>query len=269
MQKYRFSGATRTRDLIVTKWRPPWPELSSLATRVRRQGLHQHSYDLDEHEWSILFHCTTASEVHFLNRWMLTLTEAVAPREEKVAMLPLASIPPTPNTSIWSAGLFRVPYSGPSLPIADTRRMPFADSSLTWNQKNRKGGEVNNCSTQDASSFTHGVFFELSRVTTLSITCQLITELIVLQLICWCQSWKAKKRLIRMLTRLEEEKAKEFTAGRRRLSKHSTRAHTMTTWRKMWQARLWWQSAHTQQTSCYHCMKPLCIPFGYNSGTSD
>lgn len=36
------------------------------------------------------------------------LTQVVMPLEENLAMLSSKSIPPTPITSIWSAGLFRV-----------------------------------------------------------------------------------------------------------------------------------------------------------------
>lgn len=39
-------------------------------------------------------------------------TQVVMPREEKRAMLSSKSMPPTPITSIWSAGLFRVLQGG-------------------------------------------------------------------------------------------------------------------------------------------------------------
>ena len=51
------------------------------------------------------------------------------PRLEKGAIWSLKSIPPTPITSSWSAGLFSVPHSGPSLPMALIMMMPLATIS--------------------------------------------------------------------------------------------------------------------------------------------
>ena len=51
------------------------------------------------------------------------------PRLEKGAIWSLKSIPPTPITSSWSAGLFSVPQSGPSLPMALIMMMPLATIS--------------------------------------------------------------------------------------------------------------------------------------------
>jgi hypothetical protein len=53
----------------------------------------------------------------------------VMPRDENSAMSPPLSMPPTPMTSALSAGLFRVPHRGPSLPMA-----------LTWRQHLMEGG---------------------------------------------------------------------------------------------------------------------------------
>ena len=57
------------------------------------------------------------------------------PRDENAAIAPPLSTPPTPITSAWSAGLFSVPYSGPSLPIADTISTPDAVTSRTLSTK--------------------------------------------------------------------------------------------------------------------------------------
>lgn len=46
-------------------------------------------------------------------------------------MVSLAVMPPTPMTSFWSAGFISVPYSGPSLPIAETKMMPLDVISAT------------------------------------------------------------------------------------------------------------------------------------------
>lgn len=53
------------------------------------------------------------------------------PRELNLAMRSAKSMPPTPRTSAWSAGLLSVPYRGPSLPIAETRMAPLLVSSHT------------------------------------------------------------------------------------------------------------------------------------------
>ena len=58
-------------------------------------------------------------------------SHVVIPRLLKPAIASFSSMPPTPMTSIWSAGLFSVPNSGPSLPIADTMMIPFAVTSHT------------------------------------------------------------------------------------------------------------------------------------------
>lgn len=49
----------------------------------------------------------------------------------KEAMPSFSSMPPTPTTSCWSAGLFIVPKSGPSLPMAETMMILFAEISHT------------------------------------------------------------------------------------------------------------------------------------------
>ena len=49
-------------------------------------------------------------------------SEHTVPRDEKGAILSWSSIPPTPITLFWSAGLLSVPNSGPSFPIAETYR---------------------------------------------------------------------------------------------------------------------------------------------------
>jgi len=54
---------------------------------------------------------------------------SLAHLDEKLAMLPPSSIPPTPITSIWSAGLLSVPNRGPSLPMADSMMMPLEVTS--------------------------------------------------------------------------------------------------------------------------------------------
>lgn len=50
------------------------------------------------------------------------ISQRVMPREEKLAILPDQSVPPTPMTSPWSAGLLAVPKEGPSFPMADTAK---------------------------------------------------------------------------------------------------------------------------------------------------
>lgn len=53
------------------------------------------------------------------------------------------AVPPTPITSIWSAGLLRVPYIGPSLPIAETTTTLLADGgggTAQGNIRQRHGG---------------------------------------------------------------------------------------------------------------------------------
>ena len=60
----------------------------------------------------------------------------VIPREEKEATFArVASSDPTPMTLIRSPGLLRVPWNGPSFPMADTMMTPFAVSSFIFSIK--------------------------------------------------------------------------------------------------------------------------------------
>ena len=66
----------------------------------------------------------------FTRPYPLGSSIVVIPRELKCAMASASVMPPTPMMSKLSAGLFNVPYSGPSFPIALIMMIPAAVISL-------------------------------------------------------------------------------------------------------------------------------------------
>ncbi len=62
--------------------------------------------------------------------------QVVIPRDEKAATLvSTESSDPTPITLVKSPGLLRVPWNGPSFPIAETIITPLAVSSFIFSMK--------------------------------------------------------------------------------------------------------------------------------------
>ena len=83
--------------------------------------------------------------------------QVVMPRDEKLAtFVRVASNEPIPMTLVKSPGLFRVPWKGPSLPIADTIMTPCAVSSLIFsiNGMSRKSLDPFERLTMSISSYS-------------------------------------------------------------------------------------------------------------------